>query len=393
MKLALLGADPDTLSLAREIVRSERHQLVWAGDLAAAEDYVRRLAPQAVVSNEWESLLAGSGVDAVIVARDQDEERRAEQLRKLVQAAVPLLVSHPVHSSMLIYYELDMIRRETGGILIPYLPARYHSALQQLRGRLDSSAGEPADAQLGEVEQLIVDRMLAERREEAVLRQFAVDVDLMQLLCGPMNKVSAMAAASDNPFASLGVQLSGSGPALARWSVSPVEEQPGAKVTLLASRGKATLWMPAEQDDWKLEFSGGQPSKPQMLDPWQPEEQALAALEAAIGGAPAAPDWLEASRDVELAEAIGRSLKKGRTVELHNEDYTEQATFKGTMTSLGCGVLMAALVMLPVAAVAAKLGCPWARYWAWILLAMLVLFLAMQGLGLLFGQRESGKTG
>ncbi|HEU5089681.1 MAG TPA: hypothetical protein VFT99_19635, partial [Roseiflexaceae bacterium] len=319
--------------------------------------------------------------------------RRAEQVRKLVQAGVPLLVSHPVHTSMLIYYELDMIRRETGGILIPYLPARYHPAVQLLRGRLDSASGESADAQLGQLEQLIVDRMLAERREEAVLRQFAVDVDLVQLLCGPMNKVSAMAAASDNQFASLGVQLSGAGPALARWSVSPVEDQPGAKITLLASRGKATLWMPAEQEDWKLDFSGGQQSKPQALAPWQPQEQALADLDAALGGAPAAFGWLEASRDVELAEAIGRSLKKGRTIELHNEDYTEQATFKGTMTSLGCGVLMAALVMLPVAAVAAKLGFPWARYWAWILLAMLVLFLALQGFGLLFGGRESGKSG
>ena len=40
---------------------------------------------------------------------------------------------------------------------------------------------------------------------------------------------------------------------------------------------------------------------------------------------------------MELAETIDRSLHKGRTIELHYEDYTEEGTFKGTMTSLGCG--------------------------------------------------------
>jgi myo-inositol 2-dehydrogenase/D-chiro-inositol 1-dehydrogenase len=390
MKLGLLGADPDALSLAREVAAAERHQLVWAGDLGTAEEYVRRLAPAAVINDEWEFLLASSGIDAVIVARGEDEDRRAEQLRKLVQERVPLLVTHPVHRSMLIYYELDMIRRESGGVLVPYLPARYHAAVKRLRGLLSSASEKSTEAPLGAVEQVIVDRLLDDRREETVLRQFAADIDLVRLLCGEMHKVSAMAPTNDNWYASLGVQLSGTGPTLARWSVSPVDDAPGARMTLLTTRGKATLWMPAEHQMWQLSLPG---RSPESLDEWLPERQALAALEEALRGNVAAPDWLEAARDVELAEAIQRSLKKGRTIELHDEDYTEQATFKGTMTSLGCGVLLIALLMLPIAAVAAKLGFPWARYWAWILLALLVLFLALQGLRLVFPQREEGDAG
>jgi myo-inositol 2-dehydrogenase/D-chiro-inositol 1-dehydrogenase len=393
MKLGLLGADPDALSLAREAAESGRHELVWACDLGAAEPYVRGIAPRAAISDQWELLLVDGGIDALIVARDEDEERRADQMRKLVQARLPLLVTHPVHSSMLVYYELDMIRRESGGILIPYLPARYHPAIEQLQRLLDPASREAQAAPLGSVEQMIVDRTLVERREGAVLRQFAADVDLVSLLCGEMNKVSAMAPAGDNAYQSLGVQLSGPGPALARWSVSPVDDVPGARITLLTRRGKTSLWMPAESDQWRLELPGGNQAGAGENQPWRPERRALEALEAAVGGGPAAPDWLEAARDVELAEAIQRSLKKGRTIELHNEDYTEQATFKGTMTSLGCGVLMVALVMLPVAAVAAKLGFPWARYWAWILLALLALFLALQGLRRVFPPEEKADEG
>ena len=40
-------------------------------------------------------------------------ELRAEQLKRLVTDAIPILVVHPICDSVLTYYEIDMIRRET----------------------------------------------------------------------------------------------------------------------------------------------------------------------------------------------------------------------------------------------------------------------------------------
>ena len=58
------------------------------------------------------------------------------------------------------------------------------------------------------------------------------------------------------------------------------------------------------------------------------------------------------SRTVELAETIDTSLARGRTIDLHREDFTDIGTFKGTMTSLGCGLLMVGLALTVFVAVA-----------------------------------------
>src|SRR5687768_13910058 len=99
MRLALLGLDETTLALARAAQESGRDELVL---LCEAEEMEPQaiLGPIALHPQSWEALLTGTawGVracDAVLVSRDAaDDERRLEQLRKLVQDGVPMLVSH-----------------------------------------------------------------------------------------------------------------------------------------------------------------------------------------------------------------------------------------------------------------------------------------------------------
>ncbi|HXT57687.1 MAG TPA: hypothetical protein VN699_03590, partial [Pirellulales bacterium] len=113
MKFALLGADLQALQLAAAVAASHEHELVSAHDVGQAAAAVREIAPLAPIVEHWEGLLGGSQAEAVIVGRGADDDIRADQLRKLVQAGLPLVISHPVHESMLVYYELDMIRQES----------------------------------------------------------------------------------------------------------------------------------------------------------------------------------------------------------------------------------------------------------------------------------------
>jgi predicted dehydrogenase len=113
----------------------------------------------------WEALLDSSVVDAVVVARGADDDRRADQLRKFIQAEVPLLVSHPVADSMLVYYELDMIRRETNCVVLPHLPQRRHPALEELARARGASP-------IGKIEQLVVALAIHEPDKASVVRQF-----------------------------------------------------------------------------------------------------------------------------------------------------------------------------------------------------------------------------
>ena len=114
-------------------------------------------------------------------------------------------------------------------------------------------------------------------------------------------------------------------------------------------------------------------------------------LQNAIAGKPSAPTWPDACRDVELTESIARSLAKGRTIELHDEEHSEHGTFKGTMTSLGCGLLLASLLLLPVAAVLAKLtNNAFFGYAPYLILGVLGVFLVLQSLKLVFPRTMTG---
>src|SRR5487761_1116145 len=179
MKFALLGSDPDALALALAVARSHEHRLVWGHELGDAEAALRVAAPGAAIADHWEVLLDGSLADVVIVARAVDQEVRSEQLRKLAQAGVPLIVSHPVVDSMLVYYELDMIRQENHAVLLALTPDRWPPAWRHIGELVQLDDQSP----LGALEQVVIERSSATRDRWSVLRHFARDLEHARPLC------------------------------------------------------------------------------------------------------------------------------------------------------------------------------------------------------------------
>ncbi len=370
LRIALLGIDGTTACVVRAILQSKRFELVGAceaedcSDHAAAEMF-RPFLGRLRLLDAWESLLDTEQIDAVVVARAADEDRRAEQLRKLIQAGTPLLASHPVFDSMLVYYELDMIRRETDCTVLPYLPLRHHPALQQLAEIARQGVGSP----IGKVEQIVVQRCITQPTKVGVVSQFARDVDLIRSIVGDLTRLGGMAGAGpDGGYSGLGLQMSGPSGVVARWSVDPIESAEGASVSLLGAGGKAVVSISADDAPWTLDLTVTGSTSRQEFPGWDPAATALDQFEAAIEGRLATPDWVDASRSVELAETIDRSLKKSRTIELYYEDYTEEGTFKGTMTSLGCGLLLLGMFLLAVVGIAEQMGVPFLRGWPYLLL-------------------------
>ena len=83
---------------------------------------------------------------------------------------------------------------------------------------------------------------------------------------------------------------------------------------------------------------------------------------------------------MELAEATVRSLRRGRTVDLHYEPISEESNFKSVMTSTGCMILMGALVAVLFALSGPPLGFYWTIYIAYLIPPILVIFMIMQTL-------------
>ena len=384
MRIALIGLSDETLPLVRAIAVRRELSLVWAAELSGHRDETARLAPRATLDEPWEGLLGGTSADLVIVSRGPDEELRAEQLRKLIAAGVALVVEHPIHSSMLVAYELEMIRKETGSLLIPYETALCSDAFHQLRRCVWSN-----ESSIGSLEQVIVDQRRQNRSPQRVRALFARDALLLRELCGDLTRLSAMApSASTDPYANLGIQLSGPLGALVRWSIGPRDDLAGARLTAIGTVGRATLVMP-EQGDWRLESRSERGDVAQVFERLAVADDELDRLLQSLDGGQVRPDWSDAARSIELADSIDRSLKKSRTVDLYNEDFTEQGTFKGTMTSLGCGLLLLSLGVLVVGVAGVTVGLKWAEYWPHALVLVLVAFLVLQLLKLVFPDRQA----
>ncbi len=184
VRIALLGADDVTLAVAAAAVRIGRDQIVQAAAVEGRAAELAKLIPGLRIDDDWERLLDSNAIDAVIVAADQPAAR-VEQLRRLIQIGMPTLVSHPISLSMLECYELEMIRRETGCAVVPYLPARWHpgaAGLPMLLAKTEESG----------IEQVVFHRFISRRDRESVLRQFAVDADLLQFIAGDATKLQAL---------------------------------------------------------------------------------------------------------------------------------------------------------------------------------------------------------
>ena len=392
MRLALLGLDETTLALSRAAQESGLDEIVMLCDV---EEHAQTLTGAAGLRPQsWEALLTGAAsggpfFDAVVVSRDvADDDRRLEQLRKLVQDGVPMLVAHPIHTSMLAYYELDMIRRETDCIVVPDLPARRHPLAVRLKEMMDV----PSESVAAASDQIVFERALSDRSKANVLTEFVRDVDLLRFFGGDVAQLGAMGSpgttAGGEPAAynNLAVQMTGSENRLLRWWVVPTDEFSGGRLTVTGLRGKATLTMPPEPAVWRLELrTDGQPTVTE-APPWDPYRAALDELRGTLADRQAPSRWPDAARAVELAETIDRSLAKGRTIDLYEQEYSPSATFKGIMSGVGCALLLLALAGMVIGALAANLlkhaGFQQAAQVVgavpYVLLALLIVFLGLQ---------------
>ena len=397
MRLGLLGIDARIAEVV-SAAAARGDTVVIGCDLPAAGPLVDLVAANVTRDPSWEPLLDPQVCDAVLVGGDGWTDARAEGVRSLVQAGRTLLLSHPLVLSMLWAYELDMIRRDSAASLIPFLPDRLHPFIRRLQERIE--AGLAGADPLGPVETITMERRLVDRSRNAVLRALAIDADLVRVLAGDPSRLSTLAAAdADAAWNTLAVGFSGPTQLPARWQVVR-GERPGLRISVVHAQGSNVVDIP---DDPQGDAShptrtawtwNGDPAGTTAFDRGAVMLDQLHGVGHATTVSPAA--WPDAARAIELAETVPRSLAKGRSIDLHQEEFSELGTFRGTMASLGCGLVLAALLLLVLATlvggIAREAGWEWgeriAGIWPQVVLAVLGLFLALQVLPLLIA---SGK--
>ena len=383
MRLALLGLDDDILAIAK-VAAASTYRVERIACSAAQFEVARRELREIKWISNWEALLDQATADGVLVARQDNEDLLAEQMRKLLQAGMPLLVSHPVGLSALASYELEMIRSENGGVIVPYLLHRHAEPV-----RLLSELAQQGDASaIGQLQQVTLERNLSERSRGSVLRWFGRDVDLLRMLSGEIHRVSAMGHTPEGDYANVGVQMAAESGLIIRWSAGPVENVAGSRLVLIGSRGKAVLHIPQQQQPWELQIRSQDEVHTQEFRTDELMLTPLGCLSHTDGPRVHCPRWSDAAKAIELTGAVERSLARGRTVEMNLDEQTEAGTFKGLMTSVGCGLLIGGLLLVGAAAVGHRLAVAAGLHrianllekWPYLLLALLAIFLLLQAL-------------
>ena len=383
MRLGVLGSDAGI----EEVVAAARRRGLSIASVAGVA---------AATPGDWGPLLDPAACDAVLVGADGWDQSRADAVRTLVQAGRPLLLSHPLELSMVWAFELEMIRRDSGAVLLPLLPTRLHPFVDRLRRTI--MAGLAGVDPPGPPESLAFERRMPDRSRQAVLVQLARDADLVRLLVGEPDRLSTLSGPDQQSvWNSLAVGFSGPGRIPVRWQVLP-GDAPGLTIRLQSVRGITTLDIPDDPSrPWTWDDGGTESAA---YDPGGPILDILELAVASPGTTPLPPaaTWADAGRAIELAETVPRSLAKGRAIDLHHEEFSELGTFRGTMASLGCGLVLTALLVLVAATLVAGiaqeidwgLGKTIANAWPMIVLGVLAAFLALQLLPLAIGGAETG---
>lgn len=397
MKLGLLGIDHQ-IAVIVAAARRRGDDITLVCDVAADSPHAALLdgLPRA---DSWEALVDPRSTDAVLVGGDGWNELRAEGVRKLVQAGRTLVLSQPLELSMLWAYELDMIRKDSGARLIPVLPDRLQPFLTRLKEAIE--AGLAGAGALGPLETIECQRRLRDRSRESVLGQLARDADLLRVLVGDPRRLSTLAGGeTDAAWGTLAVGLTGAANLPVRWRVAR-GESPGLSISLVGGSGSLTADIPDDdRAEWTLTSEPGGRVERAAFDR---AATILGLLDnASFAGTTITPAaWDDAARAIELAESVPRSLARGRAIDLHQEEFSEIGTFKGTMASLGCAIVLGGLFVLLLATLVGGIAneAGWefgeriASVWPVAVLVVLGAFLLLQLLPLLIGSEPPGRGG
>jgi predicted dehydrogenase len=405
MRFALLGNDPDGLALAGALVDSGRHQIA-ACTAPVAEEVRRRWNADARQAADGEDVLADPAVTVVIAAGSP--AARAIQLRRALQAERHVLCVRPGELSLDTAYEMALLQGDTGCVLVPLLPAALHPGVRRLGAFV--SRTEPAGAEASAVGPFVLLQVEAASTGEAFLRGDAAAKpafpgwEVLRVLGGEIEEVSAFAEPEEvRPGDAILIAGRFAQGGLLQMTLLPRRPSPSLRLSVVGARGRAELYLPL---GWEgPAFLGWQDTAglrhEESWECWDPWPALVAVFEAALSGlppesehvpeqlreavatAPAAPraarrrrpaagplTWQDAVRCLELDDAARRSIARRRASALEYPQASEEASFKGTMTLVGCALVWGMLLLVIVSA-----WVPWARY---VIVPLLVLFLALQ---------------
>lgn len=314
MRFALAGNNAAAVDLLRELAASTQHTLnrcVLYGELATA--VTSSGIPVLLAATVEDALLAGDVDVAIVAIDDLDESLRL--VRAAVQADRHVVVIPPAYCSAAYSFELHLILDECQRGIFPLLP---RAAIRDIApSAVDLNLAVLATRQLT-IELPLVDASRAEVRSTLIR-----GLDYLSASGFRFTQVTALDAnAPDGTLLSRLITLSAATTAdkplpPAMLTIKPTSAQP-VDIRLQVTQSGGAV------QDFSI------PASSAVLD----------RIETVCQSRELCGKWMESfSVTLELAEAVDKSMRRRRTVDVHFDSGSEKGVFKSQMTAIGCGVL------------------------------------------------------
>jgi hypothetical protein len=388
MRFALLGNHPDGLQMTLALIETGHHELAaYSGPVVQWEN----LGLGAVRTvGDIEEILADPAIDAIIVAGDSSQ--RPLQLRRALQSERHVLCVFPPDSSPDIAYEAAMIQADTRRVLLPILLGALHPGIKRMQALVQMAPKGPN--WLIQWERCCCS---AEPGTEKPLKPYFPGWETLYTLGGPIAEISAFAEHAER-MANEPLLISGrfekdgmfqatlmTAVSESRWRLRLTAPALHAKLDFpIGFAGPATLTWHSHVNGCRKEDWPGQNLFHEMVKVFENtvrrNERAADSTNTPHGtlGSEEIPmlvTWQDAIHCAELDDAARRSVERRRASTLEYPEATEEASFKGTMTLVGCGMLWIMVVLLVLSR--------WYPGLLVVIVLMLTLFLALQLLRLI----------
>ncbi|MEZ6144491.1 MAG: hypothetical protein R3B91_03455 [Planctomycetaceae bacterium] len=300
--------------------------------------------------DDWESLVADTDVDAVLINEPQQEV--LDFARRLAARGKPLIV--PAWPSLPPEFvaELSLFDAEGVSTFVPLFELRHD--VEPLRRLI-------AEGRLGTVNSIQLDRTDVDVDDSIGKPSWYAgvrfeDLDWLRLLGGDYSQVTVIRSGGDDrdTFVTQTLQLAGPGLPDATCTYRRSKSGKRLQIRVDGSKGTAEFHLENEGDQQEVVISvDGEEflRRSALIDPAEACETIDRSWRQEAGGA----QWRDLVRIHEINEAMKRSFRRRRTIDLHFEVASERSQFKTQMATVGCFVLVytffASIVMLFAGAV------------------------------------------
>lgn len=325
--------------------------------------------------DDLDPALTAPGVEAVVVGGTPSQ--RSAWVGRAVELGLHVLCLHPPGPTADPYYQLALLPDGRAAHVVPALPHRLHPAVAKLKQSITEGVVGTRIAMTYELICGAECRLL-----EEVL---PVVLDTARFLLGEVESVTA--TGSERPGDSgmldrLVVHLRTASGRTGEYRLARTlgGQTPAGRLTVEGERGRLTWEHGLELDGpsvlWHVDEVGQVNSD--ALETWSWRQALLETSAGPSSGAASRLCLQDGMRAMELSEAAERSLRRGRTVDMHYDEISELGSFKAVMTSLGCGLVVLVLCLYVLSLVMKALDIPGAGLIAWSVLPLLGFFALLQ---------------